>query len=124
MPVIIQMKAAAALAALALLAACQSPIAPKAGAGEDSRTTHVLREEPHRAAVCIARNVDKHATEYSASIRQGIAPALVHVEVRGEQPVSLVRLLVEGSGSIAEIWIAPDSLDRGNALTAIMVDGC
>jgi hypothetical protein len=120
----IQMKAAAAGAALVLLSGCQSPLAPKAGAGEGTRTTHVLREEPHRAAVCIARNVDKHASGYSASIRQGVAPALVHVEVRGEQAVLLARLLVEGGGSIAEIWTAPDSPGRRDALTAIMIDGC
>jgi hypothetical protein len=109
---------------LALLAACQSPSAPKSLVDEGTPTRHTLREEPHRAAVCIARNIDRHGRGYTARIQQSPAPALIEVDVRAERPVSLARVFVEGEGSVVEIWMTADAPNDREALIAAMIAGC
>ena len=63
------------LAFACALLACQGPAVAQSIIDEGTRTMHTLREEPHRAAVCVARNLDRHASRYTAQIRQGVEPA-------------------------------------------------
>ena len=115
---------AAACASLALLTACQAPLPAEQSAVEETHTVHLLRQEPHRAAICIARNTDKYRGRVTATIREGAAPALVDVAVSEKQPVALVRLFVEPEGSRAEVAMAPLTPERQNAWIAAMLDGC
>ena len=115
---------AAACAGLVLLAACQAPLPAEQSAQEETHTVHLLRQEPHRAAVCIARNTDKYRGRVIATIREGVAPALVSVSVTEKQPVARVRLFVEGEGSRAEVAMAPLTPERQNAWIAVMLEGC
>jgi hypothetical protein len=108
--------------ALALLTGCQSP---GSTLGESVRTTHTLRQEPHRAAVCVARNVDeKRKSAYTARIRPGIEPVLIEVRVDAERPVSIAQLLISGDGSKAVIWVTPDPPEDRDELIAAMIEGC
>ena len=109
---------------LLLLAGCQTPIAPRPTTEQGTRTTHVLREEPHRAAVCIARNLDRRSGGLVAHIRQGTEPALVEVHLRGEEIVAIAQLLVNGEASTAVIWVAPDARYPRAELVSEMIAGC
>jgi hypothetical protein len=113
-----------AAVAVALLAGCQAPLATQPVAREGTRSAHTLRLEPHLAAVCIAANVDKYRSPYSAQIRPGVAPALVEVQVRGARLVAVAELTAAGEGSHASIWISPEPVYEWEALVAAMVEGC
>jgi hypothetical protein len=113
-----------AAVALALLAGCQTPLAPQPVAREGTRSAHSLRLEPHLAAVCIARNVDQYRSPYSAEIRPGVSPALVEVQVRGARLVSVAELTASGEGSRASIWMSAGPVYEWEALVAAMVEGC
>lgn len=115
---------AAACAGLVLLAACQGPLPAEQSAVEETQTVHLLRQEPHRAAVCIARNTDRYRGRVIATISEGVAPALVDVAVSEKQPVALVRLFVEDTGSRAEVAMAPLTIERQNAWISVMLEGC
>lgn len=115
---------AAACAGLVLLAACQAPLPAERSAEEETHTVHLLHQEPHRAAVCIARNTDKYRGRIISTISEGVAPALVDVAVSEKQRVALVRLFVEDTGSRAEVAMAPLTPERQNAWIAVMLDGC
>ena len=110
--------------AVSLITACQSPPTLQSTVGRASRTTHTLRQEPHRAAICIARNVDRDKSGYIARIRQGTAPALVEVDVRAQEPIALAQLLVSGDGTTAVIWMTANPVYRGEELIAAMIEGC
>jgi hypothetical protein len=116
------LRSAAVAGALTLLTGCQTPLTSKSIVDEGSRSEHALRQEPHRAAVCMARNIDRNRRELTAHIRQGSAPALVEVDVRAERLVALARFLVSEEGSVALIWIDPR--DANEALLHVMIDGC
>jgi hypothetical protein len=107
---------------LVLLCGCHGTTAPTSTTHEGTRTVHVLRQEPHRAAVCIARNIDNHRPAYTARIRQGVEPVLIEVHVSADEPVSLAQLLIEGEGSRALIWLTPHRL--ADDLIATMIAGC
>jgi hypothetical protein len=113
-----------AAVALALLGGCQAPLATQPVAREGTRIAHTLRLEPHLAAVCIAANVDKHRSPYSAQIRPGVAPVLVEVQVRGARLVAVAELTAAGEGSHAVIWMSPEPVYEWEALVAAMVEGC
>ena len=115
---------AVAVLSLALLCACGTPPTPQASIRAETRNVFSLRQEPHRAAVCIAGNVDRYRSPYSAQIRPGTAPAIVEVHVRGAEIVAIAKLLVAGDASTAEIWMTPQPLYDRDALVAAMIAGC
>src|SRR4051794_40742872 len=117
------MRGAMGCMAVCLLSSCQSAPDTKRFSDEGSWTTHRLREEPHRAAVCVARNIDRHKSGFTARIRQGAAPALVEVEVRANEPIALAEFLVSGDGSTARIWTTAKDAYRPDELVAAMIDG-
>ncbi|MCA1481474.1 hypothetical protein, partial [Bradyrhizobium sp. NBAIM08] len=85
---------------------------------------HTLREEPHRAAVCVARNLDRHSGGYTAQIRQGVEPALVEIQVRTVQVAALAHFLLARQGSTAVIWTTPERADEREELVTAMLQGC
>jgi hypothetical protein len=87
------------------------------------RSTHTLRQEPHRAAVCIARNVDRR-DGLDARIRQGREPVLVEVHVSAGVPVALAQLVIAGDGSTAIIATASDLRESREELVSAMIGGC
>ena len=97
---------------------------PKSIMEEGTRTTHPLRDEPHRAAVCVARNIDEYKHGLTTQIRQGAAPVLVEVHVRADEVVALAHVLIRGEGSTAVIWMTRNMLYRTDELIAAMIDGC
>jgi len=111
-------------ASFALLAACSAPLPAEQSATEETHTVHLLLQEPHRAATCIARNTDKNRGRVIAKISEGVPPALVNVAVSEKQPVALVRLFAEDTGSRAEVAMAPLTPERQNAWIAAMLEGC
>ena len=111
----------AGLISLALLPGCLSVGAPQ-DTDTATRTTHSLRHEPHRAAVCIARNVDRHSSGYLARIRRGLEPILIEVDVRAPERMALAELRIKADGSTAEIWMR-DAPGR-DELRAAMIEGC
>jgi hypothetical protein len=113
-----------AAVAFALLAGCQAPVASPSRIDEGTRTAHTLRLEPHLAAVCIAGNVDKHRSPYSAQIRRGVEPVLVEVQVRGARLVAVAELTASGEGGHASIWMSAEPVYEREALIAAMVEGC
>ena len=117
-------RSAAVGVAVVLLAACQTPLTPKSIVDQDIRTTHTLRQEPHRAAVCIARNMDWHSSGLDARIRAGTDPVLVEVHVSADELVALTHLLISGKGSTAVIWMTPNPRYRREDLIAAMIEGC
>jgi hypothetical protein len=118
------MRSAAITFALLLLAGCETPVTRKSSIEETTPSTHLLREEPHRAAVCIARNIDRHRSALLAQIRPGAAPVLIEVQVRADDVVALAHLLISGEGSTAVIWLTPDPRYRNDALVQVMIAGC
>jgi hypothetical protein len=105
----------------ALLQACESP--PPVAEPAPSAVKH-LRNEPHRAAVCVARNVDSYRSPYTAHIRQGTPPALVEVEVRGRESVAVVEFLEENDGSAARIRRPPAPAHGVDELIEAVLTGC
>jgi hypothetical protein len=87
------------------------------------RSTHTLRQEPHRAAVCIARNVDRRGG-LDARIRQGRDPVLVEVHISAGVPVALAQLVIAGDGSAAIIATASDLRESREELVNVMIGGC
>jgi hypothetical protein len=114
---------AAAHIVAATLTACQW-MAPQQPQPLGARSSYSLRNEPHLAAVCVARNVDGYPSPYSAHIRAGTAPALVEVEVRGRERVALVELVADGDGSTANIRTTPVQPYGLDELVAAMLAGC
>ena len=110
-----------AVLAMALVSGCQAP-APSHPVAETARTTHSLREEPLRAAGCIARNIDRYRSPYSARIVPGTAPAIAEVIVAGREGVAVARLFAAGNASTAVIVAEP--VHERDALVAAMVEGC
>ena len=105
-------------AATALLAGCQTTPPPEA------LRTFTLVNEPHRAAVCIARNLDRYRSPYSAQVVPGTAPAIAEVHVRGAHLVAVAKLFIAGDGSTASIWMTPEPLFDRDALASAMIAGC
>src|SRR5215210_2714695 len=92
------------LACAGTLLLCAAAAGAQSIGDDGTRTTHALREEPHRAAVCVARNLDRHASGYIAQIRQGIEPALVEIHVRAIEVAARADFLLARDGSTAVIW--------------------
>ena len=107
--------------AFAFVSGCQAP-APTREPPGPTRVTHTMREEPLRAAACIARNVDRYRSPYSARIRPGTAPAIAEVIVSGREVVATVQLHESGEASTAVIVTKP--VDRRDELVAAMIEGC
>lgn len=105
----------------ALLPACESPYPVPGPAPPAIRH---LRSEPHRAALCIARNVDGYRSPYTAHIREAAPPALVEVEVRGRESVAVVDLLEENDGSLARIRRISSHGYGVDELLAAILTGC
>lgn len=108
--------------ALSLLASCRAP--PLHDTPEPLVTTHALRLEPLRAAACIARNVDRYRTPYSARIRPGEAPAIAEVLVGAGETVLAVQLLYAGEGSSAIVRRTPQRAAEIDDLVAAAIAGC
>ena len=108
---------------LAVLSSCHAMTTPPSSALEGTRTAHLLRQEPHRAAVCIARNIDRHRPAYTARIRQGVEPVLIEVHVSADGLISLAQLLIDGAGSTAVIWMTPNHVFADDLITT-MIAGC
>ena len=81
-----------------------------------------MRLEPLRAAGCIARNVDRYRSPYSARIVPGTAPAMAEVIVTGRETVAVAQLFAAGDASTAVIVSEP--VHERDALVAAMVEGC
>jgi hypothetical protein len=109
---------------VALAAGCQTSTTPASILDRGTRTVHTLREEPHRAAACVARNLDRHSSGYDARIREGVEPVLVEVHVSAQQLVALAQFLIAGEGSTAVIRTMPDLRDVRDAMVAAMIEGC
>lgn len=107
-----------------VLLACHAPAIAQSIIDEGTRTMHALREEPHRAAVCVARNLDRHASRYTSQIRQGVEPALVEIQVRAVEVTALAHFLLARQGSTAVIWTTPERAGEREALVASMLQGC
>ena len=103
------------------LCGCQAPAPPREASGP-MHTTHAMRDEPLRAAACIARNVDRYRSPYSARIRPGAPPAIAEVIVSGREIVSSVQLHESGAASTAVIVTQP--VDRRDELVSAMIHGC
>ena len=108
---------AVVVVALNATGACAPLLAPP---DHQSRTTHALRQEPHRAAVCVARNVDAYPTKLDARIRPGVDPVLIEVHVSAADPVALVQFSVDGDGSRALVTMPR----RDAQLLAAMLARC
>jgi hypothetical protein len=91
---------------------------------DGTRTMHALRAEPHRAAVCVAKNLDRHSGGYIAQIRQGVEPALVEIEVRAAELAALAHFLLAREGATAVIWTTPNRAAGREELVAAMIEGC
>jgi hypothetical protein len=111
------------LLALAGLSGCHTTNMPPSSGLPGTRTVHTLRQEPHRAAVCIARNIDNRRPAYTARIRQGVEPVLIEVHVSADELISLAQLLIDGAGSTAVIWMAPDRIPADDIIPT-MIAGC
>jgi hypothetical protein len=118
------LRTVAAGLSFALMTACQTAVTPKSTTEEGTRSTHTLREEPHRAAVCVARNIDEYKHGFTARILQGAAPVLVEVHVRADEVIALAQFLILGEGSTVLIWTARNTLYRSDELIAAMIAGC
>ena len=112
------------LACAGALLACHAPAIAQSIIDDGTRTMHALREEPHRAAVCVARNLDRHANRYTAQIRQGVEPALVEIQVRSVEVAALAHFLLARRGSTAVIWTTPERAGEHEQLVAAMIQGC
>jgi hypothetical protein len=110
-----------AVLAIVFTSGCEAPPPPREASGP-TRVTHAMREEPLRASACIARNIDRYRTPYSARIRPGTAPAIAEVIVTGREIVSIVQLYESGDASTAVIVTQP--VDRRDELVAAMIEGC
>ena len=109
---------AVAACALIVVNACET-VPPSAD--QPARTTHTLREEPHRAAVCVARNVDAYPDKLDARIRPGVEPVLIEVHVTAAAaPIALAQFYVEGAGSRAVVEMPR----RNEKLLTAMIAGC
>lgn len=106
------------------LLACQWPAMAQSIIDEGTRTMHALREEPHRAAVCVARNLDRHSGGFTSQIRQGTEPALVEIQVRAVEVAALAHFLLARQGSTAVIWTTPERALEREVLVAAMLQGC
>jgi hypothetical protein len=111
-----------AVFAIALTTGCQTP--PRSHSSEATRTTHALRQEPLRAAACIARNVDRYRSPYSARIGPAEPPAVAEVIVGAREIVSVVRLFAAGGASTALVWTTPEPVYGRDELIAAMMEGC
>ena len=112
----------AAFAAAALIAGCEAP--PHAPAASAFHGAHALRQEPLRAAACIARNVDRYRSPYSAQIVPGTAPAVAEVVIRAAEPAARARLVPAGTASVVEIEKIAEPLYGLDDLLATMTRGC
>jgi hypothetical protein len=83
-----------------------------------------LRLEPLRAAACVAGNVDRYRTRYSARIRPGEAPAVAEVIVGAGAIVLTVQLLAAANGSSAVIRRTPERVIEIDELVAAAIAGC
>ena len=109
--------------ALAVLSGCHTTTTPASSPLSGTRTVHTLRQEPHRAAVCIARNIDSRRPAYTARIRQGVEPVLIEVHVSADALISLAQLLIDGAGSVAVIWTTSGRVIADD-LIPTMIAGC
>jgi hypothetical protein len=109
--------------AVAIVAGCESP-ATYVNTAEKPRVTYALREEPLRAAACIARNIDRYRSPYSARIRSADAPAIAEVIVSGSEVVVTAQLFARGDGSTVVIRDGAQAVYERDALIAAMVEGC
>jgi len=112
----------ALVVAVAALAACQTMTESPAETG--LRSTHALRQEPHRAAVCVARNLDAHPAGFTSRIREGTAPGLIEVHVTRGAPVALVQFVVRDAGSTAAVTTATQFDIRRDEFIAAILAGC
>jgi hypothetical protein len=103
-----------------LIAACS---APPPAPPESAPLSFDLREEPLRAAACIARNIDRYRSPYSASIRPGTAPAIAQVIVTGSDVVLVAQLFARAEASTAVITTPRAFYDRKTFIAA-MLEGC
>jgi hypothetical protein len=108
--------------ALATIAGCQAP--PIRQAPEATPTTHHLRQDPLRAAACIARNVDRYRSRYTAQIRAAQPPATAEVIIRGRETVALARVFAAGQASTVEISRTDEVAHGLDELIEAMLKGC
>src|SRR4051812_44934731 len=83
-----------------LIASCS---APPSAPPESPPLSFDLREEPLRAAACLARNVDRYRSPYSARIQPADAPAIAEVVVTGKDVVLVAQLFARENASTAVI---------------------
>lgn len=114
----------ARLTAGAALAGCCASAGAQSITDDGTRTMHALRLEPHRAAVCVARNLDRRASRYTAQIRQGVEPALVEIDIRAAELAALAQFLLAREGSTAVIYTMAAQTGEREELVAAMIEGC
>jgi hypothetical protein len=114
----------ALIRAAGLMMVCAAPVVAQTVGDDGTRTMHALRQEPHRAAVCVARNLDRHTGGYVAQIRPGVEPALVEIHVRAAELTALAQFLLAREGSTALIWTAADRAAEREDFVAAMIAGC
>lgn len=117
----------------ALLAGCQTPPpyvtrpvdpVPMSPMERGIGSKHELNREPHRAAVCIARNIDAQRPGLKARIVPGRDAVIAEVEVSAAKLIALVQLLIRGDASIAAVWTTPELAQPREELVSVMLQGC
>jgi hypothetical protein len=113
------------LVAAVLLAGCETTPRQKSPMERGIESKHELRQEPHRAAVCVARNIDEKRKALNARVRQGREPVLIEVPVFATgHLIALAQFVISGEGSIAVIWTTPELAQPRDELVAVMIQGC
>lgn len=106
----------------ALLAGCSTT--PKEVMDSGSKTFHMMKDPPERAALCMARNIENHDAGFLTSIRplDAMQELIVRLQA-GPHVVFLAHIQPAGKGSHATLWERGYLLGGADAKAA-MLKGC
>jgi hypothetical protein len=116
------MRSSYLLIALALLAGCASPFAPRTGAGTE-QTMHVALP-PERAAACFARNAEEHSSALVAEVNPGRDRSQVVVRVKNGVLYAIGDFDRAGSGSTAKLTLNVTTSGSRSDLVDALLEGC
>lgn len=105
-----------------LLAGCATT--PKDVMESGTRTVHVLKSPPSKAALCMARNVENFHAGMVASVRPGdVGQEVIARLTAAESVIFVVHVEPTNTGSRAVVWYR-GYLVGGESVQAAMLAGC